>query len=183
MAAVFIPPSPQASVNMSTRRHPLANVPNATNSPHRPALIPVKRARTNTASQADASYGQPPLKRPTVDTQQENVKPNVQGTDLKAIVRRPSNNGQQTTFEKKLVAAKDKDRQLKAARAERAERAEKAEKAERAEAEDNIRQWQKHYRKVFPQFVFYFDGMPEDTRSKCSKQVLALGAVSFNLFV
>jgi hypothetical protein len=43
---------------------------------------------------------------------------------------------------------------------------------------DSIRQWQRHYRKAFPQFVFYFDSIPEDMRRKCSRQVMALGAVS-----
>jgi regulatory subunit for Cdc7p protein kinase len=53
-------------------------------------------------------------------------------------------------------------------------------KAEKAPADtmDSIRQWQRHYRKAFPQFVFYFDSIPEDVRRRFSRQVIALGAVS-----
>lgn len=47
-----------------------------------------------------------------------------------------------------------------------------------AETLDNIRQWQRHYRKAFPQFVFYFDSIPQDVRGKLARQVIALGAVS-----
>lgn len=43
---------------------------------------------------------------------------------------------------------------------------------------DTIRQWQRHYRRVFPKFVFYFESISEDSRVKFSKQVTALGAVS-----
>ncbi len=43
---------------------------------------------------------------------------------------------------------------------------------------ENVRQWQKHYRKAFPNFVFYFESLPHEVRVRCLKQVNALGAVS-----
>jgi regulatory subunit for Cdc7p protein kinase len=90
-------------------------------------------------------------------------------TDTKLFTRR-STNAQPSAFEKKLVAARDRERQaqLKGTKPERPS----------AESVDSIRQWQRHYRKAFPQFVFYFDAIPEDIRAKCSRQVIALGAVS-----
>ncbi|KAL4804373.1 Dfp1/Him1, central region-domain-containing protein [Aspergillus unguis] len=173
MAAVFAPPSRETSQNMSTRR-PLANVPNATNSPHRPGLVPAKRPRTTTA-QIDIPYGQPPPKKQVVegtvaDSQSTNhakTSTTVQGTTDSKLFTRRSNNAQPSAFEKKLVAARDKDRQPQA----------KVSRQEKPAAENiSIRQWQRHYRKAFPHFVFYFDAVPLDVRSKCSRQVIALGA-------
>ncbi|OOF98802.1 hypothetical protein ASPCADRAFT_204520 [Aspergillus carbonarius ITEM 5010] len=157
---------------MSTRR-PLANVPNATNSPHRSGLVPAKRLRP-TSTQIDIPYGQPPPKKQVVDGQEADARSPTrtrasvyQNTDSKLFLRR-TNNAQPSAFERKLVAARDKERQaqMKGTRHERPS----------AETLDSIRQWQRHYRKAFPQFVFYFDSIPEDVRSKCSRQVLALGA-------
>ncbi|RDH36276.1 Dfp1/Him1, central region-domain-containing protein [Aspergillus welwitschiae] len=172
MAAVFVPPSPRSSLKMSTRR-PLANVPNATNSPHRSGLVPAKRLRP-TSNQIDIPYGQPPPKKQVVDGQEADARSPTrtrasayQNTDSKLFLRR-TNNAQPSAFERKLVAVRDKERQaqMKGTRHERPS----------AETLDSIRQWQRHYRKAFPQFVFYFDSIPEDVRSKSSRQVLALGA-------
>ncbi|PLN75859.1 G1/S regulator NimO [Aspergillus taichungensis] len=162
MAAASVHPSPQTSLNMSTRR-PLANVPNATNSPHRLGLVPAKRPRTNT--QIDIPYGQPPPKKQIADAAEED-RSRV-STDSRLFSRRP-NNGQPSAFERKLVAVRDKERQAQT----RGARHDKPS----AETIDSIRQWQRHYRKAFPQFVFYFDSVSEDVRSKCSRQVTALGA-------
>lgn len=172
MAAVFAPPpSPRTSLNMSTRR-PLANVPNATNSPHRAGLLPGKRARS---TQMEIPYGQPPPKKQVMDSvEHESRSPSrsrstlQQSTESRLFARR-SNNANPSAFEKKLVAARDRERQPTV----------KATKGEKPSADtlDNIRQWQRHYRKAFPQFVFYFDTIPEDVRRKFSRQVVALGAV------
>jgi len=172
MAAVFVPPSPRTSLNMSTRR-PLANVPNATNSPHRAGPVPAKRARSG---QLEIPYGQPPPKRQVMDAAEQDARSPSRSrstayhsTESKLFSRR-SNNPNPSAFEKKLVAAREKDRpsQLKATRGEKPS----------ADTMDTIRQWQRHYRKAFPQFVFYFDSIPEDARRRFSRQVAALGAVS-----
>lgn len=165
MATVFVPPSPQPSLTMATRR-PLANVPNATNSPHRTGLLPAKRSRS---TQMEIPYGQPPPKKQVMDEVDQEAGKSVvsttgQNTDSKLFARR-SNNATPSAFEKKLVAAREKERQPAA-------------KPIKVENLDSIRQWQRHYRKAFPSFVFYFDSMPEEMRRKCSRQVIALGAVS-----
>jgi hypothetical protein len=43
--------------------------------------------------------------------------------------------------------------------------------------ENNIHAWQRHYRKVFPSFIFYFDGLPVDLRVRFSRQAGLFGAV------
>ncbi|KAL2822828.1 Dfp1/Him1, central region-domain-containing protein [Aspergillus cavernicola] len=172
MAAVFLLPSRETSLNMATRR-PLANVPNATNSPHRGGLVPAKRPRTAN-TQIDIPYGQPPPKKHIVDGTETDTQPTihtktstVQGTTDSKLFTRRSNNAQPSAFEKKLVAARDKDRQTQT----------KGSRQEKPPTESiSIRQWQRHYRKAFPHFVFYFDCIPMDVRSKCSRQVMALGA-------
>ncbi|EPS33783.1 hypothetical protein PDE_08745 [Penicillium oxalicum 114-2] len=171
MAAVFVPPSPRTSLNMSTRR-PLANVPNATNSPHRAGLVPAKRARSG---QVDIPFGQPPPKKHVMDAVEQDRNRLIvpQGTESKLFARR-SNNANPSAFEKKLVAAREKERVVpsKTARNDRPT----------ADTIDTIRQWQRHYRKAFPQFVFYFDSIPEDVRRKFSRQVVALGACEEKFF-
>lgn len=113
-------------------------------------------------------YGQPPPKKQVMDGMDyeagRSATTNTQNTDSKLFARR-SNNAVPSAFEKKLVAAREKERQPAA-------------KPVKVENLDSIRQWQRHYRKAFPSFVFYFDSMPEETRRKCSRQVTALGAVS-----
>ena len=184
MAAVFVPPSPHMPAtnnsNMSTRRPPLANVPNATNSPHRRSLIPDKRART------DGSYAgeQPSLKRLAIDEthQQENeeyysptrTKSTASAMDPKLLSRRSYD----VQSDRKLAAMRDRDRQVKGNKPDNYSNNNNNNNKMSVDTMDSIRQWQRHYRKVFPQFIFYFDSVPEDTRSKCSRQVLALGAVS-----
>ena len=172
MAVVFIPPSPQTTFAMSSRRTPLANVPNGTNSPHRGSLVATKRSRTG--SQLDIPFGQPPPKRQLIDRDDPDSRSPIKtrpslGNETKVFSRR-TNSTQQTAFEKKLVAARDKEKlsQSKGSKYEKAS----------VETHDTVRQWQKHYRKAFPQFVFYFDSIQEDLRHQCSKQVTVLGAVS-----
>lgn len=113
-------------------------------------------------------YGQPPPKKQVMDGMDyetgRSVISTTQNTDSKLFARR-SNNATPSAFEKKLVAAREKERQPAA-------------KPVKVENMDSIRQWQRHYRKAFPSFVFYFDSMPEEMRRKCSRQVIALGAVS-----
>ncbi|PGH11154.1 hypothetical protein AJ80_07256 [Polytolypa hystricis UAMH7299] len=162
---------------MSTRRAPLANVPNGTNSPHRAGLIAQKRPRPANA-QFDVTYAEPPLKKQLLDRDGSVAvspaqKPAYPITDGKVFTRK-NTNGQPTPFERKLVAVREKDRQSTS-------RGTKYDKAS-GESLDSVRQWQKHYRKVFPQFVFYFEGIPEDTRNKCSRQIMALGATEEKFF-
>lgn len=160
---------------MSTRRVPLANVPNAANSPYRAvAAAASKRARSQSTFQGELAYGQPPpAKRQAIElddsglqtpSRKQQIPQNAEG---RVFNKRPANS-QVTAFERKLLAAKDKQTQYKAGRQEKVVN----------ENLDTIRQWQKHYRRVFPTYVFYFESVPDEVRIKYSKQVIALGAVS-----
>ncbi|KAF1984957.1 hypothetical protein K402DRAFT_405725 [Aulographum hederae CBS 113979] len=145
---------------MASKRAPLANNPNAANSPYRAvAAAATKRSRSHAGDQREIPYGQPPpAKKQLVSVDDEE---NRRNTLLKKV-----NNNQPTTLRQKLEAARD------------SRSPQKQEKPQKASGQnlETIRQWQKHYRKVFPQFVFYFESIPEDGRHKISRQVLSLGA-------
>jgi regulatory subunit for Cdc7p protein kinase len=42
---------------------------------------------------------------------------------------------------------------------------------------EDVRAWQKHYRKAFPSYVFFFENIPQDVLLKAQKQILSLEAV------
>ncbi|TVY35257.1 Hsk1-interacting molecule [Lachnellula subtilissima] len=158
---------------MSTRRVPLSNNPNAANSPYRALQgAAAKQKRSYATIQREDAYGQPPpAKKQMLDVhqvlrtppRQQSAQSSVEGR----VFTRKSNASQQSSFERKLVAVRDKPIQQQVVT-----------KADRTSEEnlDTIRQWQKHYRKIFPTFVFYFESIPEDVRLKYTKQVIALGA-------
>ncbi|KAF8420209.1 Dfp1/Him1, central region-domain-containing protein [Tirmania nivea] len=51
-----------------------------------------------------------------------------------------------------------------------------------AEGVERIRAWQAHFRRMFPTFMFYFEGLPEDSATKYHRQVQALGATVAKFF-
>lgn len=156
---------------MSNRRTPLASIPNAANSPYRTtAAAATKRSRGEAGLQEDVIYeGQRSIKRQALEVKSSNFRtpPRKQSvpTAGDALFGKRSQNKKPTAFEKKLLAAKD------------SQSVQKAEKPA-GEALEGIRTWQKHYRKVFPTFVFYFESVTDDIRSRCVRQIRALGAVS-----
>lgn len=162
MAAISIPPSPQVLSTMTSRRVPLATVPNATNSPYRAvATAAGKRQRSYASDQRELAYGQPPPAKKQiieVDDAESRRNPLLRGTG-----RNPPN-----AFTRKLEAIRDGKPAPKPV-----ERVQKA----TSENLETIRQWQKHYRRAFPGFVFYFESIPEDARIKATRQIQALGAV------
>lgn len=161
---------------MSARRVPLADVPNAANSPYR--LIPAsisKRSRFEVDIYEDsADEQQHPSKKQACDNAQSQFrtppKKLLQRSEGR-IFNKKSTNSQPTAFERKLHAARDKQLQQKTEHHEKAS----------TDSLDIIRQWQKHYRRVFPHYVFYFESMPDDVRTKCSRHVKTLGAVGLVL--
>jgi regulatory subunit for Cdc7p protein kinase len=99
----------------------------------------------------------PPRQQPT--------QPSAEGR----LFTRKSNATQPTAFERKCVAASQKPSQQAAVT--------KVDKVS-DEGLESIRQWQKHIKRIFPKFVFYFESVSEEARLKCTRQVIALGAVS-----
>jgi regulatory subunit for Cdc7p protein kinase len=78
-----------------------------------------------------------------------------------------------TAFEQKLhvaaaEAAREREKQLRSVKSNR---------LERGNAE-SMKVWREHYRQAFPTYVFYFDSVPEDIRTKAAKQLARFGAVS-----
>jgi hypothetical protein len=172
-AAVYIPASPHGLFGtMSTnRRAALANIPNATNSPHRTLTNSNKRPRAsiNILQQEN----EPPQKRQVVEKLKDSANPatprrrmNVQSAEGKVFEAGPAN-AEANSFQRRLVAAREKGAPVKVAKNE----------AQQQKEAENIRQWQKHYRKIFPTFSFYFESIPEDMRARFTRQVTALGAV------
>ena len=152
MAAVSIPVSPHAIGVMATQRLPLVSIPNATNSPYpRKAVTPVKRTR----SRSNAGENTPPLKKQLTD---EKCPP---------LPKTPTHKATSARVEKRAQA----ERQIIG----------RTLKQDRPDGDtqpvETVLQWQRHFRKVFPSYVFYFENIPEDTRRRCVRSIESLGAV------
>ncbi|KAI8935532.1 hypothetical protein NX059_008102 [Plenodomus lindquistii] len=161
MAAVAVPPSPQVSIAMSNRRVPLASLQNATNSPLRAPALGGKRQRSHASEQRDAGYGQPPLKKQLIEVDDAEARRH-------GLVRRSG--AQPTALTRKLEAARENKAPAK--------------QAVQRPANDleTIRQWQRHYRKLFPQFVFYFDSVSVPQKEKLMSRAQILGSREVTFF-
>ncbi|MCJ1392903.1 hypothetical protein MMC18_005775 [Xylographa bjoerkii] len=156
---------------MANRRVPLSSVPNAGNSPFRAvALAASKRSRIQSTSVEEKRYDDPPpTKKQIVEidpsvprTPARKQLPSVEG---RVFNKRPQDS-QLTAFDRKLLAVKDRAVDAKVTKNERV----------LDEPMDTLRQWQNHYKKAFPSFVFYFESVPEDSRRQYSKQLHTFGA-------
>ncbi|KAI5849829.1 Dfp1/Him1, central region-domain-containing protein [Tricharina praecox] len=168
----------------TTRRAPLTNNPNAINSPFQMTAASTKRSRSQSA-QKDASFGQPPPKKQAVD-----INPAILRTPVR---RSPTTTGAPPPFVD--IAGRGRKVQPDAPFAidstSHAERARKASKAvvqqiPQAPGADqqtlDVRAWQKHYRKAFPAYVFFFESIPQDVLLKAQKQISTLGATCEKYF-
>lgn len=165
---------------MASRRAPLSNVPGAINSPFR-GLAPIsgKRTRAQAGEQKESIYGQPPAKKQALEAateDEENVDPRRRSrlsvTALDKLEepfskKRPGHIP--TELEKKLASAREKKPTPQPSRTDRPQ-------SKHVDNLESIRQWQKHYRRQFPYFVFYFDNVQEDVRHKHMRQIISLGA-------
>ena len=186
MAETLLSPVPHKLGNMSSKRVPLGNVPNAANSPFRSvAAATSKRSRDQVEAQQDFSFDlQPRAKRQALDDGRANLRTTprkqiIQSVEGRVFNKRPLN-AQPTPFEKRLLASAKEtnttqrlEQKIEQKVQQRVERQGKAS----LEALEDIRQWQRHYKRSFPTFVFYFESLPEELRVKCSKWIRSLGAV------
>ncbi|KAL9099807.1 MAG: hypothetical protein Q9163_004742 [Psora crenata] len=161
---------PQRLGNELSRRIPLGDVPNAANSPARTHTA-TKRSRDTVQAQENFYYdAQPEAKRQVLGRARPNVRLSPAKQSLRSqedrVFTKRSLNPHLTAFERRCLAA----REVKAR-----QRVETHEKTP-PETLESIKQWQKHYKKAFPQFIFYFEAISEDVRQKCSKWVRNLGA-------
>lgn len=175
-AAVFIPPSPHenfGSMTITSRRQPLMSIPNATNSPHR-NLNNSGSKRSRAVANVSHPENEPPNKRQALEKSLQEPAPftprrqahqeSAEGRVFERGTVDPVNN-----FQRKLVAARD--------RANLPSKSTRQTAAASREVE-SIRQWQKHYRKLFPQFHIYFDSISNDIQARFVRQITHLGAVS-----
>ena len=170
---------------MTSRRQPLANVPNAVNSPFRNVVAGTgKRTR---AQAGEAVYGQPPAKKQVIEIKsedEENVDPKRRaGVTVSAQYKleepfsKRANNAQPTAFERKLAAAREKHPSVPAPIHTGSKPAAINDiQVKNGDSLETIRQWQRHYKRQFPHFVFYFDSLADEVRSKAAQQVRSLGA-------
>ncbi|KAL8791692.1 MAG: hypothetical protein Q9195_005699 [Heterodermia aff. obscurata] len=155
---------------MSNIRAPLQSIPNAANSPFRPvAAAASKRSRLDAGLQEDANHDrQPPAKKQALEARASEFRTPQRKQALNSgedrLFNRKTQNRKPTAFERKLLAARE------------VQQADKFEKQEKTASEEGIRSWQKHYRRLFPSFVFYFESIPDDVRLRCSRQIKSLGA-------
>ncbi|KAL8830936.1 MAG: hypothetical protein Q9170_005510 [Blastenia crenularia] len=178
MAAVAVSPAQYQLGIMASRRAPLASVPNAVNSPYRAPAAATKRSRQH-VDQEDVCYDhEPPAKRPAVSNgrlflRTPPQRQNLQQAEARVFGKRPGN-AQPTAFERRLLEAKEK----KALELQDKVQEQRVERPTRISTEtlEGIRQWQKHYRRVFPTFVFYFESVADETRTKHAKFIRAFGA-------
>lgn len=162
MAAVAVPPSPQFVDAMANRRVPLANLQHAANSPLRAPQASGKRHRSNASEQRDLAYGQPAAKKHIIEVDDADAR-------RSGLIRR---SGAPTTA---------LTRKLQEVRGELKAVPKHVERTQRTTNDlEQIRQWQRHYRKLFPGFVFYFESIPEEVKYRMIRQSQLLGAVSIH---
>ena len=180
--------NPHDAVSMASRRAPLATMPNAVNSPFRTTQsVAGKRTR---AQLGENVYGQPPAKKQLLDANGEggeNVDPLKRTATVisnekldEPFLSKRTSTAPPTAFERKLASVREKKPAQQPQQPQQLQRADRSQ-ALKGDNLENVRQWQRHYRRQFPQFVFYFDSVPDDVRQKAIRQVRSLGAVSDHL--
>ncbi|KAI6248753.1 Hsk1-interacting molecule 1 [Erysiphe necator] len=173
MAAISVSPLPTDMTSMPSRRTPLSNNPNAINSPFRgvsASSVSSKSKRPHANLQLEeTSYGQPPpAKKQILDAYQSLKTPPrypIKQIGTLGIQSRKENGSQQLILERKALRALEKTPRT-------------ISKADWNIKDDNesIRQWQKHNRRMFPSFVFYFENVASEAQVKYAKAVMSLGA-------
>ena len=177
------------------RRVPLSAIPNANNNAlplngviagtgaggNNPTGI--KRTRSHAGEQRELPYNNhnnntnqnplPPAKRLMIDGDRGSLGSRITSSRKPNAGSKPPN-----SFQKKLEALQV-TKQTQSQRLPPAAVTGETMQKHTDESLENIRLWQRHYKKAFPQFVFYFENIPEEQRSRVSRQVLSLGAVSF----
>jgi regulatory subunit for Cdc7p protein kinase len=149
----------------AARRAPLASIPHATNSPHR-QLTNSGSKRPRTLANVSQQENEHPHKRQAIDRGDTGPTTPGRHTAEGRVFDRGNGTSGSNAFQKRLAAARDKT----------GTRVTKA--AESTVKEDSIRQWRKHYMKLFPSFSFYFDSVGDEARTRFVRHTMALGAVS-----
>ncbi|KIW96194.1 uncharacterized protein Z519_03262 [Cladophialophora bantiana CBS 173.52] len=162
----------------ASRRVPLASISNAANSPHRP-LTNSSSKRPRSLANVSQQENEPPHKRLAVDRAGREVfnpvtpqKPSQPPLPEGRVFERGHGESASTAFQRKLVAARDRDRTASL----------RVTKNVDTKEDSGLRAWQRHYRKLFPAFRFYFDGISEEVKSRFLRHITALGAKEEKFF-
>ncbi|KAI5282341.1 hypothetical protein KEM54_002822, partial [Ascosphaera aggregata] len=168
--------------------------PTSTNTMSTTTAASMISAATTVKSNAYQSQGS--TSNQTVTRKSSNAIVGSNAAEKAKLFTRPSNNDVPSAFERRLVASREQSKAAVAARnngyaaattgstsngaAAAADRAARAKN--HAQTLENLRTWQRHYKRAFPSFVFYFDSLPDDMRHKVTRQILALGAKEDKFF-
>ncbi|ETN39179.1 uncharacterized protein HMPREF1541_05402 [Cyphellophora europaea CBS 101466] len=153
----------------AARRAPLASIPNATNSPHR-LLTNSGSKRPRHQANVSQQENEHPHKRLAVDRADNGPATPARPTAEGQVFERGNGTIGSTAFQKRLVAAREKTSMRV------------TKNVESNSKEDSIRQWQKHYRRLFPTYSFYFDSVGDDARARFVRHISALGAKEEKFF-
>ena len=174
MASLSNSPIAVKGLGSVSKRRVLGDIPNAVNSPRRPPAAS-KRSRLDPEAKEDFDLDvQRPAKRQALTSKLTEYRtPRRRSANVGGeAIFEDSQTGRPTAFERKLIAAKNAS--LKPSQPSKQVKQTKSEE----QALEGLRAWQRNTRRAFPSFVFYFEGLPDDTRRRYSKQLKALGAVS-----
>ncbi|KAI5790383.1 Dfp1/Him1, central region-domain-containing protein [Pyronema domesticum] len=174
MAQVSFPPSPAGA----SRRTPLSNLPNAVNSNFSTTMSgSIKRSRSG---QRDTSNGQPPTKKQAIDAAGAHIRtpvrrsqPTTEPAKAAQQPKRASTRTRTATGNPPLFQELQPTREQKTTGT-------KTEQPERVT--DDVLAWQKHFRRAFPGFVFFFENISPEVSARAQKQVVKLGATYEKFF-
>lgn len=149
-----------------SRRAPLSNLPNAVNSPVQQGSAAAKRSR----SQSGVQREQPPSKKQATESSVLRTPRRSNATTVNDVERKATNNAAKKAVVRKRPAQQQQQQPAAPPPTFADVTAQKKQQTE-------VTAWKKHYKKVFPTFVFYFDSVPPDVIIEAKKHLSALGAV------
>lgn len=153
-----VPPSPATGMS---RRAPLSNLPNAVNSPVQGSAA-AKRSRSQSGIQRE----QPPTKKQATESSVLRTPRRNHAATVNDVERKVINNAAKKTVARKRPTQSAAPPTF-------------ADVTAQKNQQTVVTAWKKHYKKVFPTFVFYFDSVPPDVITEAKKHLSHLGAVSF----
>lgn len=137
-----------------------------------------QQKRSYNAVQRDDVLGQPPAKKLVLDA--------AAATPRDRLLKSPSQSrasriqagaSSQLHQPQKRTISSSYESKLAKERAIRQQQAQNNDQTDTQRKLEDLRQWQRHHRMRFPNYVFYFESIPDDVRAKLVKQIVSLGAV------
>ncbi|KAI5778381.1 Dfp1/Him1, central region-domain-containing protein [Geopyxis carbonaria] len=172
-----------------SRRPPLTNLPNAVNSPYQITTTTSKRSRSQSGVNRDISYGQPPSKKQAVHRDVSYGQPSKKQVteSIRTPVRRSVGvaDGRVGPPKRTTVRTRPAAGGPPAFADIGQQRKPPPRTTTEVQQQDNletIRAWQRHYRKAFPTYIFFFESIPHDVISKAQKHISHLGATYEKFF-